>query len=114
MTSYDLIKYTEYLYDCNESELHKFASKSTLNGRSFLKQGWTYNIFVTVAGDKYEARLEWRALEDPDDGPHYHPGKPGWWVQKNGAEMSEIPTSVGEAMLSLVANFYEQCIAGVA
>lgn len=114
MTSYDLIKYAEYLYDCDERELREFAVKDTLNGRAFLKEGWTYNIFVTCNGDEYEARLEWRTVEDRDDGPHYHPGKPGWWVKKNGVEVSDIPKSVGEAMLSLVANFYEQCLAGVA
>ena len=114
MTSYDLIKYAEYLYDCSDSELREFASKSTLGGRSFLKQEWTYNLLVTYEGSEYEARLEWRAPEDRDDGPHYHPGLPGWWIKKNGTEVSEIPTSVGEAMLSLVANYYEDCITGVA
>lgn len=114
MTSYDLIKYAEYLYDCTESELHEFATKNMLDGRAFFKQGWTYNVFVTFAGDKYEARLEWCAPEDHDDGPHYHPGLPGWWVKKNGLHVSDIPASVAEAMLSLVANFYESCIAGVA
>ena len=114
MTSYDFIKYAEYLYDCDEGELTQFAAKNTLSGRAFLKQEWTYNIFITYEGDEYEARLEWRASEDRDDGPHYHPGKPGWWVKKNGTQVSDIPTSVGEAMLSLVANFYENCINGVA
>ena len=114
MTSYDLIKYAEYMYDCENNELHEFASKSTLGGRAFLKMEWTYNIFVTFEGDEYEARLEWCASEDPDDGPHYHPERPGWWVKKNGTQVSEIPTTVGEAMLSIVANFYEESIAGVA
>lgn len=114
MTSYDLIKYSEYLYDCSECELMEFASKSTLGGRAFLKQEWTYNIFISYKGNEYEARLEWRAPEDPDDGPHYHPGRAGWWVKKNGTQVSEIPTPVGEAMLSIVANFYEDSIAGVA
>lgn len=114
MTSYDMIKYAEYMYDCEESELREFAGKSTLGGRSFLKQGWTYNIIVAYEGSDYEARLEWCAEEDRDDGPHYHPGLPGWWVKKDGLQVSEIPTAVGEAMLSLVANFYEDCIAGVA
>lgn len=114
MTSYDLIKYAEYLYDCSECELHEFTTKNTLSGRSFLKQGWSYNIVVTYEGNNYEARLEWRAPEDRDDGPHYHPGKPGWWVKKNGLQVSEIPTPVGEAMLSLIAKFYEDCLAGVA
>lgn len=114
MTSYDLIKYAEYLYDCDESELHEFTSKNTLGGRSFLKQGWTYNVLVTYEGNEYEARLEWCAPEDHDDGPHYHPGRPGWWIKKNGTEVSESPTPVGEAILSLIAKFYEDCLAGVA
>ena len=114
MTSYDLIKYSEQLFDCSEDELAKFASKDILKGRSFLKQEWTYNLFVTFEGDKYEARLEWRALEDRDDGPHYHPGLPGWWVKKNGLQVSEIPTPVGEAILALIARFYEDCLDGVA
>lgn len=114
MTSYDLIKYAEYTYDCSDSELHEFATKSTLGGRSFLKQEWVYNLFVTFEGNEYEARLEWRAPEDRDDGPHYHPGKPGWWVKENGVKVSEIPTVVGEAMISIIAKFYEQCLNGVA
>nr|DAT84540.1 MAG TPA: hypothetical protein [Caudoviricetes sp.] len=115
MTStYEFIKFAEYLYDCDYCELREFASKSTLNGRSFLKQEWTYNVLVTYEGNEYEARLEWRAPEDRDDGPHYHPGKPGWWVKENGTLMSEIPTQVSEAMLSLIARFYEDCLNGVA
>lgn len=115
MTStYDFIKYAEYLFDCSEDELSEFASKNTLGARAFLKQEWAYNLLVTYEGNEYEARLEWRASEDHDDGPHYHPGLPGWWVKKNGTQVSEIPTLVGEAFLSLIARFYEDCLAGVA
>lgn len=115
MTStYDFIRYAEYLYDCTESELHEFAAKDTFEARAFLKQEWVYSIFIAYEGNEYEARLEWRAPEDHDDGPHYHPGKSGWWVKENGIKVSEIPTPVGEAMLSLIAKFYEDCLVGVA